>query len=137
MLLFSPYFPFRESISVNTVWRKRYWNRTFAYPICWSVCRSVGWSVRKVNCGKMADWIRMHNDHGGPMATVIVEGKGYFAGEFGASHCNQWGLRCVVVREQRALPKLLWGTCFIFNGPTSHPVISKCTGRPSPNFCDS
>jgi len=23
---------------------------------------------------------------------VIVEGKGSFGGEFGASHCNQWGL---------------------------------------------
>ena len=32
-----------------------------------------------------------------------------FEGEFGASHCNQWGLRGVVAREQRVLPKLLWG----------------------------
>jgi len=35
--------------------------------------------------------------------------KGEDWGEFGASHCNQWGLYCTVVRERRALPKLLWG----------------------------
>ena len=32
---------------------------------------------------------------------VIVEGKGLLGGEFGASHCNQWGLCCVVVRKCR------------------------------------
>jgi len=32
-----------------------------------------------------------------------------FGGEFGASHCNQWELCCVVVQERRALPKLRWG----------------------------
>jgi len=26
------------------------------------------------------------------MGVVIVEGKGQFWGEFGAFHCNQWGL---------------------------------------------
>jgi len=30
-----------------------------ANPMCWSVCRSVGWSVRRVYCGKTADWIWM------------------------------------------------------------------------------
>jgi len=24
-------------------------------------------------------------------------GRGWFEGESGASHCNQWGLRCIVV----------------------------------------
>jgi len=43
------------------------------------------------------------------MEVVIVEGKGQLWGEFWASHCNQWGFCCVVVRERRALPKLLWG----------------------------
>jgi len=33
-------------------------------------------------------------------------GRGSFVGEFWASHCNQWGLCCIVVRERRALPKL-------------------------------
>ena len=35
-------------------------------------------------------------------------GMGSFGGEFVASHCNQWGLYCIVVREWRSLPKLLW-----------------------------
>jgi len=47
---------------------------------------------------------------------VIVEGKGIVLkgrGEFRASHCNLWGLCCVVVRERRALPRLVWGrTCY-------------------------
>jgi len=29
----------------------------------------------------------------------IVEGEGHFRGNCGASHCNQWGLCCVVVRN--------------------------------------
>jgi len=44
------------------------------------------------------------------MGVVIVEGKGSFGGGLGVSHCNQWRLCCVVVRERRALPTyLLWG----------------------------
>jgi len=35
-------------------------------------------------------------------------GRGSFGCKCGASHCNQWGLCCIVVRERRALPKLLW-----------------------------
>ena len=35
-------------------------------------------------------------------------GKGSFGSEFGVFHCNQWGLCCVVFRERRALPKLIW-----------------------------
>jgi len=35
--------------------------------------------------------------------------RGSFENNCGASHCNQWGLCCVVVGERRALPKLLWG----------------------------
>ena len=34
---------------------------------------------------------------------VIIEGKGSFGSEFGASHCYQWGLCCIVVREQCAV----------------------------------
>jgi len=40
-------------------------------------------------------------------------GRGSFGGEFEASYCNQWGLRCVVVRERRALLKLLWEDLFL------------------------
>jgi len=62
-----------------------------------SVCRSV----RKMYCGETADWIQM------PFRVVSVVGLGMgvldfggdrrrgrssFGGEFGASHCNQWGL---------------------------------------------
>ena len=46
----------RRSLSIK---RKRYWNRPVAYPICRSVCLSVGLSNWKVYCGKTADWIRM------------------------------------------------------------------------------
>jgi len=35
--------------------------------------------------------------------------KEQFWGEFGASHCNRWGLCCAIVQERSALPKLLWG----------------------------
>ena len=38
--------------------------------------------------------------------------KGQFWGEFGASHCNEWGLCCIVGRERRALSKLLWEDSF-------------------------
>jgi len=44
------------------------------------------------------------------MRVVIVEGEGAGLGmNFGASHCNQWELCCVIVGELRALPKLLQG----------------------------
>ena len=82
---------------------------------------SVGLSVCKVYCGKTADRIRM------PFGMVsgvgrwrgVLDGGGHrrreigsFGGEFGASCCNQSGHSFVVVREQRALLKLLWGrTC--------------------------
>jgi len=45
----------------------------------------------------------------------VLDGDGYrrrerdsFGVEFGASHCNQWGLCRVIVRERRTLQKLLW-----------------------------
>jgi len=31
------------------------------------------------------------------MGMEIGQGEGQFWGEFGASHCNQWGLCCIVV----------------------------------------
>jgi len=76
-----------------------------------SVCLSVCRSVCNVYCGKTAEWIRM------PFSMVSVvgrgmgvldsggdhrRGRGSSGSEFGASHCNQWGL-C-----DAALPKLLW-----------------------------
>jgi len=70
---------------------------TFAWTICVSVCLCVC----KVYCGKTADWIRM------PFRVVSEVGRGmcvldrvgdrrregqFWGNEFGASHCNQWGL---------------------------------------------
>ena len=40
------------------------------------------------------------------VGVVIVEGRGSFGGEFGASYCNQRELCCVVVRDRRTLPKV-------------------------------
>ena len=69
--------------------------------ICLSVCTEI-------YCGKTADWNRI------PFRVVSLvgrgmgvldgsgdrrRGRGRFSGEFGASHCNQWGLCCVVVLE--------------------------------------
>jgi len=42
---------------------------------------------------------------------MIVEAEGaVFGGEFGASHCNQWGLCCVVVWKcvNRSSCRLVW-----------------------------
>jgi len=77
-----------------------------------SVGRSVCLCVRKVYyCGKTADWIRM------PFGMVCGIGQGMgildwvgnrrrkgavLEDEFGTSHCNQWGLCCIVVRETRS-----------------------------------
>jgi len=77
---------------------------------------SVGRSVWKVYCGKTADWIRMlfgvMSGVGRGMGVLDGgsdrrRGRGRFGGEFEASHCNQWELCCIVVRERHALLKLL------------------------------
>ena len=63
--------------------------------------RSVGASVYPVHCGKTADRIRMPfgiiGQTGPGMRQVVgfgdqFTGSGTFGGEFGACHCNQWGL---------------------------------------------
>jgi len=61
-----------------------------------SVCRSV----RKVYCGKTADWIRMPfgvmsgvgRGMGALDGVVIVEGKGAVLGKVDSSHCHEWVL---------------------------------------------
>jgi len=56
--------------------------------------------------------------------------RGSFGGEFGASHCNQWGRRYIVVRERRDLPKSLR------EGLVSILYIVFCViGDMSPNGC--
>ena len=62
------------------------------------VCRSVGLSVRRLYCGKTADWIWMSfrvviavgRRMGVLVGVEIVERKGTFGGKCGAFHCNQW-----------------------------------------------
>ena len=71
--------------------------------VAYTICRSVGrcLSVRKVYCGKMAEWIWMlfGVESGVGRGMGVLDGGGYYqkgmdssGGEFGASHCNQWGL---------------------------------------------
>ena len=75
-------------------------------------------SVCPVHCGKTADRIRMPFgiiDRTG-LVWGSVHGKGYFWGEFGARHCNQWGLYGVRVqqcREAAVFPNYFGQTCFV------------------------
>jgi len=88
-----------------------------------SVCLSVCRSVRKLYCGKMADWIwmlfGMVSGVGRGMRVLdgwwSLKGKGQFWGEFGASHCNQWGHCCVVVR------KCVNDRAVVWDGEWGHP----------------
>jgi len=61
-------------------------------------------------CGKMADWIRMLfgvvSEVGRRMGVLDGvpggdrrRGRGSFGVEFLVSHCNQWGLCCIVVQK--------------------------------------
>ena len=76
-----------------------------------TVGRSVGLSVWKVYCGNTAEWIRTpFGIVSGVRRGMSVldggsdpqKGRGIFGGEFGVSHCHQWGL-C-----DADLPELLW-----------------------------
>jgi len=81
---------FSASRSINTVERKRYWNRTFAYFMCRSVCLFISRPVKKEYCGKTADWIRMPfgvvSGVGRGMCVLdgvrVSQGKGWFDGVF-------------------------------------------------------
>ena len=89
------------------------------YP--WTICRSVGLSSA---LWKTADRIRMPfaiiGGTGLGMRQVVVfgdrsTGRGTFGGEFGAHHCNQWGLYGVRVRQRRdagLFPNYFGQTCF-------------------------
>ena len=77
------------------------------------VCASVGRSVCPVHCGKAADRIRQPFGtigRTGPRMRQVLgfanrsTGRGTFGGEFGARHCNQWGLYGVRVRQSRNDP---------------------------------
>ena len=96
-----------------------------------SRCRlqSTVYSVRKVYSNKTADWIRMPFGmvSGGRSRDWCIrwgwqssKRKGQIWGWILGVPCNQCGLCCIVVRERRALPKLLWErTCY-------HYAIKMC-----------
>ena len=75
----------------------------------WTICRSVGMSVRLSsalwkNGGSDPDAVWHHKSDGsrveaGSAVWGSAHGKGYFWGEFGARHCNQWRLHGVRVRQ--------------------------------------
>ena len=85
---------------------------------------SVGASVCPVHCRKTADWIRMPFDiigWTGPGMRQVVQfgdrstGRGTFGGEFGARHCNQWGLYGIRARQRRdaaLFPNYCGQTCY-------------------------
>jgi len=84
-----------------------------------SICQSVGLSVCKLYCGKMADWIRIpfgmvsgRSRDGCFRWVVVIKGEGaVFLGELGASHCNQWPMGPLLCScaEVRGLIELLFG----------------------------
>ena len=98
--------------------------------------RSVALSVRTVrtcvgrsvslcsalwqNSGSDSDAIWHHRSDGSrdEVCTGVwrsVHGKGYFSGEFGTRHCNQWGLYGVCVRQRRdaaLFPNYFGQTCY-------------------------
>ena len=106
-----------------------YSRQTFPWTICRSVRASVGRSVCLVHCGKTVDRIRMPFGiigRTGPEMRQVVgfgdrsTGRDPFGGEFGARHCNQWGLYGVCVRQHRdaaLFPNYFGQTC-------SHHVTS-------------
>ena len=80
-----------------------------------------------VHCGKMADRIRMPfgiTGQTGPGMRQVVQfgdqstGSGTFGGEFGARHCNQWGLYGVHVLQSRNMalfPNYFGQTCYTYH----------------------
>ena len=90
-----------------------------------------------MHCGKAADRIQMPfgiiGRAGQGMRQVVgfgdlSIGRGIFGGEFGARHCNQWGLYGVRERQHKeypkTLPKLLCADLFISSQCVSHNYIS-------------
>jgi len=75
--------------------------------VCLSVCLSICWSVCLESVLWQNGWVDLDAFWGGELG-YSKDGcirwwwlslKGSFGGEFGASHCNQWGFCCVVVRK--------------------------------------
>ena len=89
--------------------------------VCASVCPAA------VYCGKTADRIRMPFgiiSRAGPGIRQALgfgnryTGRGTFGSEFGARHCNQWGLYGVRVLQRRdaaLFPNYFGQTCYRFS----------------------
>ena len=81
-----------------------------------SVCLFVCWSgkciVTKRLIGSNAvwggEWGRSRDEVVG-LGGDRRRGRSSFGGEFGTSHCNQWGLCCVVVQNCVNQSSSLWG----------------------------
>ena len=94
--------------------------------------RSVGRSVCPVHCGKTADRIRQQfgiKGRTGPGMRQVVgfgyrsTGRGYFWGEFGARHCNQWGLYGVLVRQRPSSQITLGRLIIIISSSSSSSTL--------------
>jgi len=90
--------------------------------LCVCVC------VRKVYCGKTADWLRMPfgvmSGVGFSMGVLdgggnCRRGRGSFVGEFGAFHCNQWDL-C------EALLSNYFEELLVYASPPMQSVLYRC-----------
>ena len=99
---------------------------------------SVGASVCPVHCGKTADRIRMPFGIIGRTGAVMrqvwgsVYGNWYFWGEFGARHCNQWGLYGVCVRQCRVaalFPNYFGQTCYYYKMKKLHTCSRRLSVR--------
>ena len=70
----------------------------------WTICRSVQCIVEKRRIGSGSPDAVWHHrsdgsrDEAGGGVWGSVHGKGYFWGEFGARHSNQWGLTFAATR---------------------------------------
>ena len=95
---------------------------------------SVRGSVCPMHCGKNGgsdpDAVWHHRSDGPGMRQVVgfgdrPTGRGTFGGEFGARHCNQWGLYGVCVRQRRdaaLFPNYFGQTCYYYESRSvTHP----------------
>jgi len=98
--------------------------QTFPWRICRPVHTSVGLSSALwKNGGSDPDAVWRHRsdtsrDKADSAVWGSVHANGYFWGEFGAHHCNQWGLYGVRVRQccdAPLFPNYFGQTCFIMS----------------------
>jgi len=94
-----PFIVISMSLSINRASMRAYLTDWLPSPsvglsVCWLICLSL----RKVYCGKMADWIQVLLGVVSGVGRGIgvldragdhQRGRGSFGGEFGASSCNQ------------------------------------------------